>query len=354
MSPEQVRGGDIDRRTDIFALGILLYELTTGKHPFRGENDVATLYNVTSESPVYPPSKLVPRLSAGARSGDQESAGQGRQRALRDGPGSPASSRRRAPESQRLTTDSEVAAFVRALLGDRHEQRQKALKTALRLADERALGRHASSPNQLEVISHSGFTPPSNVSGLVAPPGLRSVYPRGRHPSDASPASMSTGAMTTTDQKGTLDGEVFSVRPSGGRRVALAAFLIVLAGGAGLFAAFRSNMPGFSSQPDPMAATLTPLAPSAPSPAPSTTASAVPTEVASAAATPEPAETVAPAIPAKPDAGVVALVPPRLPYSPFPHAAPPKPAPPAPPPATPPPAKPASTSFMPPVRNPGF
>jgi serine/threonine-protein kinase len=354
MSPEQVRGGDLDRRTDVFALGILLYLMTTGKHPFRGENDVATLYNVTSESPVYPPSKLVPHYppaleavvkKALAKDADERYASaHDLQRALDSA----------LPESQRLSTDAEVAAFVRALLGDRHEQRQKALKTALRLADERALGRMAP-PNQLEVISHSGFTPPSNVSGLVPPPGLRSGYPRGRH-SDASPASMSTGAMTTTDQKGTLDGEVFSVRPSGGRRVALAAFLIVLAGAAGLFVAFRSNLPGFSSQPDPMAATLAPLAPSAASPPPpTTTAAAAPTEVASAAAAPEATETAAPAASAKTDAGVVALMPPRLPYRPIPHTAPrPAAPPPPPPPATPPPAKPASTSFMPPVRNPGF
>src|SRR4029453_3854609 len=58
MSPEQVKGGELDRRTDVFALGTILYLMTTGRHPFRGQNDVATLYSISSESPVILPSKL--------------------------------------------------------------------------------------------------------------------------------------------------------------------------------------------------------------------------------------------------------------------------------------------------------
>ena len=43
MSPEQVQGEQVDRRTDIFALGVVLWELTTGQRLFRMDNDLDTL-----------------------------------------------------------------------------------------------------------------------------------------------------------------------------------------------------------------------------------------------------------------------------------------------------------------------
>lgn len=49
MSPEQARQSDVDRRTDIWSLGVLLYEMLTGEVPFHGDHEQATLYSIINE-----------------------------------------------------------------------------------------------------------------------------------------------------------------------------------------------------------------------------------------------------------------------------------------------------------------
>jgi serine/threonine protein kinase len=59
MSPEQCQGKDIDRRSDVFSIGILLYELSTQSKLFRGTSDFALLQQIV-ESPIPLPSARVP------------------------------------------------------------------------------------------------------------------------------------------------------------------------------------------------------------------------------------------------------------------------------------------------------
>ena len=61
MSPEQASGGDVDARSDLFSLGVLLYELLTGRSPFRGGNSLDTLRRVITDHPP-PLSALRPDL----------------------------------------------------------------------------------------------------------------------------------------------------------------------------------------------------------------------------------------------------------------------------------------------------
>jgi serine/threonine protein kinase/Tol biopolymer transport system component len=51
MAPEQLQGSAVDARADIFSLGVVLYEMLTGKTPFRGDHEAALMYSIMNEEP---------------------------------------------------------------------------------------------------------------------------------------------------------------------------------------------------------------------------------------------------------------------------------------------------------------
>ncbi|UCG53418.1 MAG: protein kinase [Candidatus Latescibacterota bacterium] len=54
MSPEQATGGDVDERSDVFSLGVVMYELLTGELPFKGDHDAAIIYSIVNLEPKSP------------------------------------------------------------------------------------------------------------------------------------------------------------------------------------------------------------------------------------------------------------------------------------------------------------
>ncbi len=64
MSPEQVQGGELDHRSDIFSMGVVFYEMATGKRPFRAGNPTQVISSILNDQP--PPVDLLnPEYPAG-------------------------------------------------------------------------------------------------------------------------------------------------------------------------------------------------------------------------------------------------------------------------------------------------
>lgn len=59
MSPEQIQGGEVDHRADIFSFGVVLYQMLAGQKPFRGEHEAAMMYAIVNEEPT-PIRKFLP------------------------------------------------------------------------------------------------------------------------------------------------------------------------------------------------------------------------------------------------------------------------------------------------------
>jgi serine/threonine protein kinase len=59
MSPEQASSEEVDRRADVFALGVVLWEAVTGRHLFRRDTELATMRAIVDE-PIPPPSDITP------------------------------------------------------------------------------------------------------------------------------------------------------------------------------------------------------------------------------------------------------------------------------------------------------
>lgn len=162
MAPEQVRGEAIDRRIDIFAMGIVLYALTTGKHPFRRESEAATMYTIASDDPVIPPRKFLPDypatleavlLKALAKDAKLRYATASElQRALDQS----------LPIAERAQTDEDIGHFMTKLFGNKREESRKALADALANSDKQ--GPRTRPDNKLESSSQVSTGTLSEVS----------------------------------------------------------------------------------------------------------------------------------------------------------------------------------------------
>ena len=287
MSPEQALGKPVDRRTDVFALGIVLYQAVTGKHPFRGENDMATLHKICDPAPVPAPStinpKCTPALDAAILKALEKDV-------AKRFPNMLELARALEKALAELTAagdgDQELGAFVRSVVGDKAEKRRAAIKEAIRLADERTeqrkLNARGSGPtldgstapippiSEVSAISLDGSKPISGITGV--------------------PISTPGGAPVTPASFDVPDLHAFAPPPRQKKPAVIAAALIALAGiGVGALLLTRTKpqveVSTHTLGGEPPAATPTPASPPTPSVTAAATAEPAPPASAEPAAT---------------------------------------------------------------------
>lgn len=137
MAPEQILGTDVDRRADIFALGVVLYLATTGKHPFRGETDMATLHRICESEPPDPPSKVYSGYPRALEEVVMRAIEKDASKRFPTAADMARALKVAMPDAQE-TGDTEVAVCVRQLNSAHLRARSEALKRALVDADARA------------------------------------------------------------------------------------------------------------------------------------------------------------------------------------------------------------------------
>lgn len=175
MSPEQAMAKKVDRRADVFALGIVLFELTTGRRLFRGEHDAETLHLVVSGKIPQPSSidKRYPKELEGIVLRALERDVQKRFQTAEE--------LQHALESylkaERVVVPrAGIANLLKKVLGGRIEQRRKAIRSALRAIDGDApVGSNvppsdplasAVPPDHASVTGVSAVTDPSHPSSV--------------------------------------------------------------------------------------------------------------------------------------------------------------------------------------------
>jgi hypothetical protein len=176
MSPEQCLGAPVDMRSDIFALGILLYELCTGKRLFKHESELMILEMITKRS-VVPPSQVAPGISTRLEEvimtalektvEARYQTAQDMQIALED----------YLREDDRASTNADIAAYMRILFDDKIEEKRLLREAASRDDFESNFGDE-------EPTEQAAPTQPGNRRKVVhgLPPSQVRVLPTARTP----------------------------------------------------------------------------------------------------------------------------------------------------------------------------
>ena len=164
MAPEQLRGAEVDRRADIFSMGTLLYAMTTGRHPFRGDHPSATLRNITTRGSVPPPSAHVEDYPSALEAVVLKSLKKEPSERFATAHEMLQALERAVPEALERSFDVKVAEFIAKVSGSSGNERHQRIREAGDMLDRLRIKSGASleqtSPSSLSALSIDG----SNVT----------------------------------------------------------------------------------------------------------------------------------------------------------------------------------------------
>ena len=204
MSPEQARVEKLDRRSDVFALGIVLFELVTGERLFRGENAAHSL-ELVKKSKIPNPAELNPRLSPQLVTIVQKSLERDLSRRFQTARQMSEALERYLVEDRVMVSPASVGQLVRRVLGSRIETQRQALREALTASDG---------------VVAAGLVPDQPAAPERSHPTLSSP---GRYPASPSepPSSISSKSSTPHPQS-------FELAPK--RKTSVMPFLVAVVG----------------------------------------------------------------------------------------------------------------------------
>ncbi|WP_437325120.1 protein kinase domain-containing protein [Sorangium sp. So ce381] len=210
MSPEQVRGNEIDRTTDVFALGVVLWELTTNQRLFRMDTDLDTLEKVQA-CVVPPPSTIVPDYPIELESVVMKALAKHKQDRFQTAREFSRALQNFLMRSGVFVGSEEVAQFVQQVFVDRIQKREAHLAWAAEVTStinvEQVRSRSSTTATDSVGLRSRGREPepqqrltPPQILRQNAPPAS-GIAPVGRPPSrDADDRQMSASSLMDDDE----------------------------------------------------------------------------------------------------------------------------------------------------------
>ncbi len=175
MSPEQVHGISIDRRTDIFALGVVLWELTTGRRLFRMDSDLETLERVQS-CVVPPPSSIIDNYPVELESIVMRALAKDPNRRFASARDMSRALQQYVMRAGAFVGPEEIGAYVKHVLSERFQKREAHLQWAAEVTQTVSLG----------ALERSGAITGEEASMLTYESDVQEV-PRGPRPAAGMP-----------------------------------------------------------------------------------------------------------------------------------------------------------------------